>query len=849
MTVSLRKVLVVPFAVVATVLAFAAPTNAVQLSQVAQSTVVNPKPATWTPDVTNGTVFAIGQVGGKMVLGGKFTAVKAHGGTTTYTRNNVLAFGGANGTIDMGFVPAVNGEVDAVIQGDGNTVYLAGSFTTVNGVNMRVAKLDATTGGIVSGWKPPTLNGLTTSLVLSGGRLFVGGNFTKAGTAPRGGLVALDPTTGALSSYVQVTLTGHHGTGSGVGGVGVKAFDIDPSGTSMVVIGNFTSATDGSGSYARDQVVRLNLGSAATVDPAWGTLAYTAQCFNWVYDSYVRDIHFSPDGSYFVIVATGGSGTNTDGTNSSCDTAARFESAGSGGNVRPTWLDYTGQDSLYTVAVTGTAVYVGGHERWLNNSHGYDYAGPGAVPRPGLGAMDPLTGIPLSWNPGRNPRGAGAYAVLATPAGLWVGSDTSWIGNFQYKHLRIAFFPLAGGKQLASDAVGQLPGKVFRAGGFITGSTNVLYRVNGGGPSVATTDFGPDWSADQEATSPLRNAGSNSADWSPVPQVDSTVPPGTPSSLFDSERWDPGSAGDGEEMHWAFPVAAGTSVEVRLYFANRYSGTSLPGQRVFNVSVEGTPFLTNFDIVNAAGDQTGTMRKVVVTSDGEIDIDLGHVVENPLINGIEIVKTGSPPPPPVIGDADTLFYRHVTLSNVIGASTIVDNTIPWNQVRGTFMLNGWLYYGKVDGNLYRRTFNGVNLGAESLIDPYNDPLWSNVDTSSGQTYRGAKSGLYSQLPGVTSMFFTNGRIYYTIKGDSQLHYRYFVSDAGIVGSDEFLLSDSVDWSDVAGAFISGSNLYFATKSDGVLHSVPWNGTQASGSPVVVDSTNNWATRGLFLIGD
>ena len=40
--------------------------------------------------------------------------------------------------------------------------------------------------------------------------------------------------------------------------------------------------------------------------------------------------------------------------------------------------------------------------------------------------------MPLAWNPGRNPRGAGAYALLATPQGLYVGSDTNYIGNYQY---------------------------------------------------------------------------------------------------------------------------------------------------------------------------------------------------------------------------------------------------------------------------------------------------------------------------------------------------------------------------------------------------------------------------------
>ena len=146
----------------------------------------------------------------------------------------------------------------------------------------------------------------------------------------------------------------------------------------------------------------------------WSTAKYSAQCANGAFDSYIRDVQFSPDGSYFVIVATGGGtfDTNVDGSRSLCDTAARWETNGTGADVAPTWVDYTGNDTFWSVAVTGTAVYVGGHQRWVNNTTGSDNAGEGAVPRPGIVALDPINGLPLAWNPGRNPRGAGAYAVL-----------------------------------------------------------------------------------------------------------------------------------------------------------------------------------------------------------------------------------------------------------------------------------------------------------------------------------------------------------------------------------------------------------------------------------------------------
>ena len=62
---------------------------------------------------------------------------------------------------------------------------------------------------------------------------------------------------------------------------------------------------------------------------------------------------------------------------------------------------------------------------------------------------------------------------------------------------------------------------------------------------------------------------------------------------------------------------------MRLYFANQYDGTSQAGQRVFNVAIDGVTGLSNFDIVAAAGNKTGTMRSFDITTDSDgVDVDL-----------------------------------------------------------------------------------------------------------------------------------------------------------------------------------------------------------------------------------
>ena len=85
-------------------------------------------------------------------------------------------------------------------------------------------------------------------------------------------------------------------------------------------------------------------------------------------------------------------------------------------------------------------------------------------------------------------------------------------------------------------------------------------------------------------------------------------------------------------------MPAGTNLQVRLYFINQYPGTAGVGQRVFDVAVE-DQVLNDYDIVADVGDRVGTMKNFNVTSDGNVNIDLSHVVENPLVNGIEIDRS------------------------------------------------------------------------------------------------------------------------------------------------------------------------------------------------------------------
>ncbi|HVR79542.1 MAG TPA: ThuA domain-containing protein [Acidimicrobiia bacterium] len=197
----------------------------------------------------------------------------------------------------------------------------------------------------------------------------------------------------------------------------------------------------------------------------------------------------------------------------------------------------------------------------------------------------------------------------------------------------------------------------FAAGSGVVGT---LFRVNAGGPLVAATDGGPDWEADSSTSpNPAHNSGSNTATWPPVTSLDGSVPSSTPAEVFSSERWDPPT---GNEMEWDIPVASGTEVEVRLYFANSHTPSNQVGARVFDVTLDGNLVLDDYDIFADVGGFTGVMKAFTITSDGNVDIDFGHVTQNPLVNAIEIVATdgGGEPPANQSPVVDTISNQSVT---------------------------------------------------------------------------------------------------------------------------------------------------------------------------------------------
>ena len=409
-----------------------------------QGLVVNDDPVGFTPNILDGHVNAITTVGNRVIVGGTFTQVKNAGSSTVLTRNYIFAFDRTTGAVDTGFVPTLSGNVEALEPGaDGTSVYVGGSFSTVNGVSSYgITKLDTATGARVTAFTATTA-GKVRDIALSGSTLYLAGDIWSINGVPRSRMGAVDAISGAVDTTFTIGTTAPR-----VSVDWVSRIDVSPDGTQMVILGNFLEVAG----LDRKQIAVLDLTGPQAAVADWSTEQYAPGCSGSFW-TYMRDVEYSLDGSFFAVVTTGGPYTGT-----LCDTAARWESSASGSLLKETWADWSGGDTLTAVAVSDVAVYIGGHQRWMNNHLGKDSALVGAVSREGIAALDIVNGVPLSWNPGKD-RGIAVWDLHLSDLGLYVGSDTDFTAG-EY-HAKLAQFPLAGGTPIPVTTAATLPTTVY----------------------------------------------------------------------------------------------------------------------------------------------------------------------------------------------------------------------------------------------------------------------------------------------------------------------------------------------------------------------------------------------------
>ena len=151
-------------------------------------------------------------------------------------------------------------------------------------------------------------------------------------------------------------------------------------------------------------------------------------------------------------------------------------------------------------------------------------------------------------------------------------------------------------------------------------------RVNCGGANY-TDSNGQVWQADTGF-----NTGTGSAN--------TAVTTGTSDpALYQSNRYNQSAT----PLTYSFPVVNG-SYRVNLLFAENSPAQQAVGARVFNVKLNSTVVLQNFDIYAAVGANTAVVEGFnAVVTNGAIAIEFDKLVQNPKINAIEILPVAGAP--------------------------------------------------------------------------------------------------------------------------------------------------------------------------------------------------------------
>ena len=427
-------------------------------------------PRTNTPRISTGEIWDIEVVGQRVFIAGTFSSLQNTTGNTAVVNQRYLAsYNWSTGLIDTAFRPTFGGGGVTAVEAspDGTKLYVAGSFNTVNGVTKRkIASLNLTTGAPVAGFTA-NASAQATALAATNSTLYVGGNFQTVNSTARVGLVAVNGATGAVVPGFVNNMSG----GIGVNGMlTVQQLKLTHDDTKLLVVhtGRKIANQD-----------RYGVGLISTQTNQllpWRTRLWddNLQFVGGIQRAYGGDI--APNDQYLVV--TSGSGGDRPPIN---DTAVAFPVAGND-NVQPLWVSRH-FDSVYSVAITERAVYVGGHfgfeesptapDPWpgLDNvgyGTGQGLAGYGlgdaVVRRDHIGALNPADGKALEWSPGSNSF-EGNKAMEASARGLFVGGDGMYQGGKNTG--RVAFYDFNSNpapSPIDTTVVNPLEGRVVASG-------------------------------------------------------------------------------------------------------------------------------------------------------------------------------------------------------------------------------------------------------------------------------------------------------------------------------------------------------------------------------------------------
>ena len=319
----------------------------------------------------------------------------------------------------------------------------------------------------------------------------------------------------------------------------------------------------------------------------------------------------------------------------------------------------------------------------------------------------------LSYNVKRSTIYNGTYTTIATNVGLISFADTNVSNGTTYYYVVSAVNSL--GESSDSTPASVVP--------------QTFYEVNSGGgkasPFMADAFFSGGTAGSTSATIDMSGV------TNPAPQA-----------VYQTERWNNNT--------YTFPnLIAGTSYKVRLHFAEIYYNAA--GIRVFNVFINGTQVLVNFDIFAVTGAMNkATVREFMAAANGsgQIIIQYSNIAgkDNAKSSGIEILPLPAAPTGLTAtltsngqvelswaASANATSYN-VKQATVSGGTYTTSTNVTDLVYTNTGLVNGTLYYFVVSAaNSFGESTNSVQVSARPVSTASPQITFGNND---GQIYVG-----------------------------------------------------------------------------------------------------------------
>ena len=269
-----------------------------------QGRLVTDQPANGTPHVLDGAVSSIAEVGNTMILGGSFDTARDDSNQTVLTRHRLLAFDATTGQISTSFVP----EPQRRRRPRSSPPVTASRSTSAARSPPSAASPARTSpacnvadGAVITAFNAGTVSGNIKDLRLKDGRLWLAGAFTHVTGNAQKGLATVNPTTGAFDHLHAA----HHRRRAQR-----RRHDRpeDRHHPRRVAAGRHRQLQHRRRRQATTRCSCWTSPAPRAAPSPTGRPRSTSPTCSQSFNTYMRDLDISPDGSYFVISTTGAYG-------------------------------------------------------------------------------------------------------------------------------------------------------------------------------------------------------------------------------------------------------------------------------------------------------------------------------------------------------------------------------------------------------------------------------------------------------------------------------------------------------------------------------------------------------------